>query len=92
MRQVLAGITSALNARGGIYQARLTVPLPSSTHVANRGLCWQNWTGFLIGFLYQVDEYICCILSHNVDKLLRNMHVYKCFSLYGGGGSIQWSI
>lgn len=81
-RQVLAGycITSALSAPGGIYHARLIVPLPSSTHVAH----WQNLTGFLIDFLYQVDEYIHRILLCNVDKRLRSMHIHRCFSLYGG--------
>lgn len=49
-----------------------------------QGLYWQNLTGFLIDFLYQVDEYIHRILLCYVDKLLRSMHIHRCFSLYGG--------
>lgn len=36
-------------------------------------------------FLYQVDEYICCVISHTMVKLLRNTYIYKRFSLSAGG-------
>lgn len=36
-------------------------------------------------FLYQVDEYICCVISHTMVKLLRNMYIYKRCSLSAGG-------
>lgn len=67
---MLAGyhIMLALNAHNGIYHTILTVPLPSSTHVANRNFsphCTESdW--LLNDSLYQVDEYICCSLRHNV--------------------------
>lgn len=36
-------------------------------------------------FLYQVDEYICCVISQTMVKLLRNTYMYKRFSLSAGG-------
>lgn len=78
---MLAGyhIMLALNAHDGIYHTILTVPLPSSTHVANRSFsphCTESdW--LLNDSLYQV-------VSSGIMWLFRNMDICKCSFLSDG--------